>query len=113
MAHHTLAPWGEVVPGIDRPMTVDELLRLPDDGYMYELVEGRLIRMAPGGGEASVVGADLLVAVYTFAREQELGRVTGPDGTYVLSAPGEPTTALVPDVAFVRTDRLPPKGTRA
>ncbi len=44
MAQEPLAPWGEVVPGARR-MTVDELLALPDDSRMYELVEGRLVRM--------------------------------------------------------------------
>ena len=28
-------------------VTAEELARLPDDGYRYELVEGRLIRMRP------------------------------------------------------------------
>src|SRR5579863_9326467 len=50
MAQNTLAPWAELVPD-QGPMTVDELLALPDDGWLYELVEGRLVRMAPPGGE--------------------------------------------------------------
>ena len=28
-------------------VTAEELARLPDDGYRYELVEGRLVRMSP------------------------------------------------------------------
>jgi len=37
MAHDILAPWAEVVPGVG-PMTVDQMLELPRDEWMYELV---------------------------------------------------------------------------
>jgi hypothetical protein len=30
-------------------MTADELLRLPDDGWRYELIDGELHKMAPRG----------------------------------------------------------------
>lgn len=33
------------------------------------------------------------------------------DGEYILSQPGQPLTALAPDVAFVRADRAPVPGT--
>src|SRR5579863_4831916 len=59
MAHDTgsLASWAEVVPGA-QPMTVDDLLALPDDGcWQYELVEGKLVRMPGSGGEASNIAA--------------------------------------------------------
>lgn len=50
MAHETLAPWAEVAPGTG-PMSVKELLALPDDGgWMYELAEGRSVRMPSSGG---------------------------------------------------------------
>ena len=32
------APWAEVVPGMG-PVTVDDLLTIPDDGYIYEVVD--------------------------------------------------------------------------
>jgi hypothetical protein len=34
-------------------MTTEELLALPDDGWQYELVEGRLVRLPPSGLDAS------------------------------------------------------------
>jgi len=43
------APWAEVVPGMG-PVTVGDLLTIPDDGYIYEVVEGVLVRMV-GSGE--------------------------------------------------------------
>lgn len=44
------APWAEVVPGMGA-MTVDALLSIPDDGYVYEVVDGILVRVAGSGGE--------------------------------------------------------------
>lgn len=111
MAHETLAPWAEIVPDSPYPMSVDDLLALPDDGRIYELVEGRLVRMPPSGGGASHMGGNLVTIINNYVRPRNLGAVTGPDGEYVLSAPGQPTTALAPDVAFVLANRLPPRDT--
>lgn len=108
MKQDTLAPWAEPVSDAPFPMTTDEMLALPDDGWMYELVEGRLVRMPTGGGEASVIATNLVTEIGLFLRTQKLGRITGADGTYDLTQPGDTyETALVPDVAFVRMDRLP------
>ena len=112
MAHNTntLAPWAEMVPDVG-PMTVDEMLARPEDGeWQYELVDGRLMRMPGSGLEASLIAGELLTALNDFVRPARLGRVTGADGTFNLTHPGDPAeTGLVPDVAFVRADRLPPR----
>lgn len=102
----TLAPWAEVVPNAG-PMTVDALLELPDDGWQYELVEGRLVRMPPGGGGASIVAARLLIRLGAYVEDHGLGELTDAQGGYDFSALGQPYTVLAPDVAFVRSDRLP------
>jgi Uma2 family endonuclease len=107
----TLAPWAEVVPDTG-PMTVDELLALPQDEWMYELVEGRLVRMPASGGEASRIAARLVAALIVFVEPGNLGAVTGADGEYDLTQPGDAhETALAPDLAFVRAERVPPRGT--
>jgi Uma2 family endonuclease len=92
-------------------MTVDDLLALPDDSrWQYELVEGRLVRMPGSGGEASNIAGDLLGELRAFVKPRGLGRVTGADGTYNLTQPGDPAdTGLVPDVAFVQASRVPPR----
>ena len=104
----TLAPWAEPVPGRG-PMTVEDLLALPDgDQWQYELVEGRLVRMPASGGEASKIAALLVAALINFVVPRRLGTVTGADGTYDLTQPGdEGETGLVPDVAFTRAERVP------
>lgn len=109
MAQHILAPWAEPVPDAG-PMSIDQLLALPQDEWMYELVEGRLIRMPASGGEASNIALRLAAALVNFAEDRGLGRVTGADGEYDLTQPGDPMeTALAPDVAFVRAERVPPR----
>jgi len=51
MKHDTLAPWAEPVPDVAYPFTADALLGLREDEWRYELVDGRLVRMAPTGLE--------------------------------------------------------------
>src|SRR5579872_3930188 len=108
MAQETLAPWAEIVPGAPYPMSVDELMALQnDDGTTYELVEGRLVRMPPSGGGASSMGMSIGSALTVYVQSHSLGRVTGADGEFVVNPAGAAPTALAPDVAFVREDRLP------
>lgn len=110
MAHETLAPWAEIAPGYGR-MTLDELLALPQDEWMYELVEGRLVRMPASGGEASRLALRLGAALLSFVDDHGLGAVTGADGEFDLTQPGDADqTGLAPDVAFVRADHVPPHG---
>lgn len=99
--------WGERVTGAPHPFRVADLAQLPDDIYTYEIVEGELIRMPGSGYEASKIAARLLIALGIFIQPRNLGEVTGADGTYDLTRPGDPAdTALVPDAAFVATGRL-------
>jgi Uma2 family endonuclease len=95
------APWAEAVPGRG-PATVDELLTLPDDGYIYEVVEGVLVRMAGSGDEATGLGVELVGELRGYVRPRRLGRVTGADGVYKF--PGA-ETGLVPDVGFYVAER--------
>ncbi|HWE62789.1 MAG TPA: Uma2 family endonuclease [Chloroflexota bacterium] len=96
------ASWAEVVPGYG-PVSVDILLTMPDDGYIYEVVEGVLVRVAGSGNRATTLAAVLLAALLTFVRPRRLGRVTGADGVYKF--PGA-ETGLIPDVGYYRADRV-------
>ena len=114
MAHDTLAPWAESVPGSDELMTADELLRLPDGEWKYELVEGRLIRMTPTGLEHYYITDALHEALRAFVKANHLGIVTLPDTGFMLPAAGKRETVLSPDIAFVGTEKvklLPARGT--
>jgi Putative restriction endonuclease len=82
----TLARWAEIVPHTGL-MTEEELLALPEDGWQYELVEGRLVRMTPSGLRATQIAFIIGAALFAFVQPRKLGAVTGADGGYRL-APG-------------------------
>ena len=86
-----------------RTMTADELLRMPEDGSRYELLEGELHQMAPPGFQHGVVGDDLASRLSVYVRNQSLGRVTGEVG-FLLSR--NPDTVRAPDIAFVSNEQL-------
>jgi Uma2 family endonuclease len=89
-------------------MTADELLAMPDDGIRRELVEGEIREMAPAGFEHSVVAANFATELNQFVRKHKLGAVGTADPTFRLV--GEPDTVRVPDVAFVRRERIEQMG---
>ncbi len=109
MKQEMLAPWAEPAPDAPFPMTVDEALALPDDGWQYELVEGRLVRMPLSGGRAAKLALRLGNVLLTFVEPRNLGEVLGADGGFDLTQPGETEeTLLGPDVSFVRAEHVPP-----
>ncbi|HUY78600.1 MAG TPA: Uma2 family endonuclease [Ktedonobacterales bacterium] len=111
---NTPASWAEAVPDAPYPMRVADLASLPDDGWHYEIVEGRLVRMPGSGIKASWIAMRLSYFLMNFVIPRNLGIVTGADGTYDLTRPGDPTeTALIPDAAFVQAGRFPPMNTPA
>jgi Uma2 family endonuclease len=99
----TTTPWGDPAR-----WTAEDLLTMPDDGWRYELVQGRLVRMAPtswGHGRAT---NRLRRALDRFVEEHGLGEVVPAETGFNLTLPGEPEdTVLGADIAFVRSDRLP------
>jgi Uma2 family endonuclease len=84
--------------------TAEDLAAMPGD-EPWELWEGALIRVPGAGGEASEIAGDIFALIRPFVRSAKLGMLTTADGTYVLAR--NPDTVVVPDVAFVRWDRLP------
>jgi Uma2 family endonuclease len=108
MVVDAVAPWGELVL-----FTADDLAALPDDGWHYELVEGRLVRMAPTGGAHGEVTGDLVVLLRPFVLQRRLGTVSPPETGFLLSFPGEPETVLAPDLAFIASATMPREEVRA
>jgi hypothetical protein len=53
-----LRAMSEQVTTVRPPATEADLLRMPNDGYKYELVDGE-IRMSPGGARHGQVGVRL------------------------------------------------------
>ena len=96
-------------PTITRPMTADELLAMPDDGFRYELVRGELIKMSPAspfhGESALAIGSSLRV----HARANRLGRTYAADTGFRLAF----NHVRAPDAAFVRAERADSVNRRA
>ncbi len=85
-------------------MTADELERLPDDGHMYELDEGRLVVLSPAAYWSGIVAAALGSVIGPFIRLHRLGTFAGPDGGLLLAR--APDTVRAPDFSYVRRERL-------
>lgn len=96
-----IAPWADVVPGMGA-VTVDLLLTAPDDGFIYEVVDGVLVRMAGSGDEATTIGLRLAARLLAYVEQHRLGRVTGADGVYKFP---NAETGLIPDAGFYAAER--------
>ena len=87
-----------------RPITIQEFERMALDGR-WELIDGEPVEMTPSADESSSVGAMILGFLAQHVREGRLGRLYGADGGFVLFPDRQ--TVRVPDVAFVRAERMP------
>ena len=85
--------------------TAEELLAMPDDGWRYELIEGVLHRRPPAGGEHGEIETELVFHLRLYVAARGLGKVYLGDTGFVFER--DPDLVRFPDVAFVRTDRLP------
>jgi Uma2 family endonuclease len=91
-----------------RTITADELFRMRDDGYRYELVAGRLRKMTPAGALHGVIGSRLGAAISAHVDLHHLGVVFSADTGFKLAT--DPDTVRAPDVAFVARARIPASG---
>jgi Uma2 family endonuclease len=88
--------------------TADELLRMPDDGYRYELVRGELIKMSPAGFLHGAIIARLTARVEQYVEQHNLGFVTGAETGYLIEQ--HPDTVRAPDIGFVSRERIEETG---
>ena len=109
MATTTQPTWGEVFaapPGT----TGEDLLRLPDDGYKYELYEGALVRemTSPGHGD---ICQRLGVELGIYARNAGFANRIVQNALFDLSVPGAvKRRVLAPDIAVLRGNAPPTWG---
>lgn len=89
-----------------KPMTAEELLALPDDGRRYELIAGVPRRRTMGGLEHGWIGVRFVRPVADFVERLGLGIVVFD---VLFRFERNPDEALVPDMAFIRAERLPPR----
>ncbi|MCZ7646414.1 MAG: Uma2 family endonuclease [Planctomycetota bacterium] len=82
--------------------TYADWLRLPDDGYRYEVLKGELFMSPPPTLTHQWVVRELFVRLCEHARHNDLGEVfTAPVGVKI---PGQ-SVPLQPDLLFVRKSR--------
>ena len=91
-----------------QPVTADELLMMPKDGFRYELVKGELKKTLPAGFEHGAVAVNLTILLGQYVKANRLGVVLAAETGFKLAS--NPDTVLAPDVSFVRRERIPQSG---
>lgn len=84
-------------------ITAEELLRLPDDGFRYELVRGILRKMPPTGKKHGSVTANITVPLGQHVRVNHLGKIYGAETGFKIAS--NPDTVRAPDVSFLSQKR--------
>src|SRR5579859_35472 len=88
----------------DRTYRLDDLLAMPDDGKIYEIIEGRLVvKSAPGQNHAAAVWA--LIALLMEAERAGYGQAYTSNYAVCLDFSGEQKNDFLPDLFFVRQER--------
>lgn len=93
---------------ITQPVTAEDLLRMPDDGFRYELLRGELKKMAPASHEHGRIAINISTPLDQHARANKLGRVYAAETGFKITS--NPDTVRAPDVAFVSGQRLEQAG---
>jgi Uma2 family endonuclease len=89
---------------VTHPATAEQLLRLPQDGFRYELIAGEITKMAPAGGAHDDISTRLTLLLGQHVRKQRLGKTLVCDTGFILAR--DPDTVRAPDIAFVSRQRL-------
>lgn len=92
-------------------LTAEDLHEITAPGK-HELIDGKLVSMAPAGGEHAEIGVNVIVPLSVHVRAHQLGRVYGPDAGFLIARDPE-DQLLSPDVAYVAAERLPPPEQRS
>ena len=86
-------------------MTADELMMMPNDGYLYELIKGELIKVSPPPGhEHGLVTMNIAGPLYEYVKTRNLGKVYAAETGFLLEQ--NPDSVRAADVSFVRRERI-------
>jgi Uma2 family endonuclease len=85
-------------------VTAEELLRMPRDGWRYELVEGELRRMPPPGFQHGATAGEISGRLFLHVHAHNLGVVPAAETGFKLRS--DPDTVRAADVSFVSRERL-------
>jgi Uma2 family endonuclease len=88
-----------------RRVTADDLAEMGENAS-YELIRGVLREVTPSGGGHGRISVRFGGRLDAFVDQHDLGGVYGAETGFVVEV--DPDTVLVPDVTYVRAERLPP-----
>jgi Uma2 family endonuclease len=88
-------------------LTADDLLRMPEDDYRYELLDGVLVKMSPPGNSHGRAQTMIGHLILTYALPRNLGQVFGEVGVILRR---NPDRVRAPDVCFIARERIPEGG---
>ena len=86
-----------------KPITAEELLQMPSDGFRYELVRGELIQMSPPGLRHGRFAGHFVHNLWRHVEAEGLGAVYAETG-YLIGS--DPDTVRAPDASFISRERL-------
>ena len=87
-----------------RLMTAEELLNMPDDGFRYELIRGKLRKRSLAGQTHGRYTSNISLSLGGHAKANRLGKSYIADTGYILTT--DPDHVLAPDFAFISNERL-------
>ena len=85
------------------PMTADELLAMPHNGYCYELVQGELRQMELADRQHGRIAAQIGGCLGAFVATNSLGETYAAGTGFILDI--APDTVRAPDASFVARKR--------
>ena len=85
-------------------MTAEEFMRIPNDGYRYELIRGELRKMAAASFDHGVYASRIVETLLPFVRGNRLGEVPLTEPGFLLGT--NPDHVRIPDIGFVRQERV-------
>lgn len=88
-------------------VTLDAFYRMPHDADRVELANGVVVVSPAGSPAHGIVGRAIFRALDAHVTPRGLGEVFTDGFGYELPVPSRPDTMRVPDVSFVRADRMP------
>jgi Uma2 family endonuclease len=87
---------------LDRRATIEDLMRMPEDGQKYELVDGEIV-VSPTGYRHSTVSVRIAYVIQRYLDEHPIGGIAGAD----LGVVFENGDLRSPDLTFIRNEKLP------
>ncbi len=81
----------------------EDYLRLPEDGYRYEVIEGVLVMTAAPKPAHQIMSRNLAFLLFSFVAKHKLGEVIYAPVDVLI---GDLATPVQPDILFVARERL-------